>query len=190
VTAIRPHAGHVLIALLLVAVAWAGWRAVHALAAPGAPAAVPPPPVVADRGVLAARDPFFGAQPAAENLPVTALALTLHGVRTDLGAGRGTAIISSGDGEQMLLSPGETITPGVVLADVASDHVILDRAGAREPLWLAAGEGPVARYSGETTGQVLLPDAPEPTDPPSDVPAPPPPSSVSARPSEQGPGGP
>jgi general secretion pathway protein C len=189
-TSIRLHAGHLLIGLLLIAVAWAGWRTLRTLAEPTAPAAVLLPAVVADRGALAARDPFFGARPAAESLPVTALALTLHGVRTDVATGRGTAIVSSGDGEQTLFSPGEAITPGVVLAEVASDHVVLDRGGIRETLWLDAGEGAVARYSGEPTDPVLPSDAPEPTDPPSDVPSPPPPSTVSAGPAQPDPAGP
>lgn len=178
--AFRLHAGHALICALAVVAALLGWRA---LAAFDAPMAVPPrfvAPPVNDRELLARTDPFFGAaMPSPSSLPVTTLPFSLHGVRTDAATGQGSAIIATGDGEQKVHLVGEELGDGVTLAAVASDHVVLDSRGGRETLWLdVAGGQPVMRHDPTAYG-----DLPQPPDDPlaiprSDVPDPPPPSSV------------
>lgn len=105
-------------------------------------------PLMADRALLSRIDPFFpaGAGDSAA-LPVTSLPLSLHGVRSDTATGRGAAFIASGSGEQKLYQVGELIGNGVTLVAIAADHVVIDRAGARETLWLDnGGDAPVRSF--------------------------------------------
>ncbi len=98
------------------------------------------------RALFASFDPFFrtGAQGPA-SATVTALGLTLHGVNINEATGGGSAIIAGEDGVQASHAVGDEIAPGVRLAGVAFDHVLLDRGGARESLFLdQSGEAPVA----------------------------------------------
>ncbi|MCG2842739.1 hypothetical protein L6Q21_17320 [Sandaracinobacter sp. RS1-74] len=129
------------------------------------PLPVPPPftaPPMADRALLARFDPFFPVRAdSGSGLPVTALPLSLHGVRSDSATGRGSAIIASGDGEQKVYAVGETVTDGVTLAAIAADHVVLDRGGTREALWLdTAGGETVQRY--DPTATDPMPPLPPP----------------------------
>ncbi|TPE62489.1 hypothetical protein FJQ54_06130 [Sandaracinobacter neustonicus] len=128
--------------MLLLVVLALGWRAV-ALATKPFPSAPPfQAPWLADRALLARFDPFFPARAdSGEGLPVTALPFTLHGVRADSATGRGSAIIAGGDGMQKVYAVGETLADGVSLAAIAADHVVLERGGTREALWLDSGGG-------------------------------------------------
>ena len=168
--------GHLLLGAMLLASLLLGWRAVQVAREP---LPVPPPfsaPPMADRALLARLDPFFPvrADPAG-TLPVTALPLSLHGVRAVSATGRGSAIIASGDGEQKLFSVGETLADGVTLAAIAADHVVIERGGTREALWLdTAGGETVQRYD-PTASEPLpqpIPDADGNMMAPSDAPAP------------------
>jgi general secretion pathway protein C len=135
------HAGHGLLALLALVVILLGLRAVAVL---GAPLPAFPPmtdPAVADRQLLASSDPFFPGTPMGEDLPVTSLPLSLHGVRADAATGRGTAIIALADGQQLVFTVGEMLTEGVRLVQVSIDHVVIERDGTRESLWLASPGG-------------------------------------------------
>lgn len=143
----RLHLGHAILGALGFAVLLLGWRAVSAALVPLPP---PPPfaaPALADRALLARFDPFFPAAAGnGEALPVTALPFSLHGLRADSATGRGSAIIAAGDGEQKVFAVGDPLGDGVILAAIAEDHVVLDRAGTREALWLdnaGAGSGPI-----------------------------------------------
>jgi general secretion pathway protein C len=126
--------------LLAAALAVVGARLVWVLATPAGPfgeagrmpavAAAPQ----ADLSILAQFDPFFrGVAPAvaAAEAP-SGGGLTLYGVRVS-GAGKGSAILGSVDAQRSL-EVGQEVEPGVVLAAVAPDHVILRRAGARQRL--------------------------------------------------------
>ncbi|PKP98324.1 MAG: type II secretion system protein C [Alphaproteobacteria bacterium HGW-Alphaproteobacteria-13] len=129
-----------------------GVRLLWALAVPLSPfgAWQPQAAVIASpaerRALFASLDPFFrtgGQGPASAT--VTALGLTLHGVNINEATGGGSAIIAGEDGVQTSHAVGEEIAPGVVLAGVAFDHVLLDRGGVREALFLdQSGEAPVA----------------------------------------------
>lgn len=147
-TARRLHPGHLILAALLLAAAVLAWRAVSLALAPLP--AMPPfaPPALADRALLSRVDPFFPAAAASdENLPVTALPFSLHGVRADSATGRGSAIIATGDGQQQVFAVGDTLTDGVTLAAIAADHVVLDRGGTREALWIdSGGAAPVQSF--------------------------------------------
>jgi len=98
------------------------------------------------RALFAGFDPFFRtAAQGPASATVTALGLTLHGVNINEATGGGSAIIAGEDGVQASYAVGDEIAPGVTLAGVAFDHVVLDRGGARESLFLdQSGEAPVA----------------------------------------------
>ena len=66
---------------------------------------------------------------------VTSLALVLYGTRGMPGGG-GSAIIAGADGIQQVFRTGEAVTPGVTLAGVAFDHVMLSHGGASEMLYM------------------------------------------------------
>jgi general secretion pathway protein C len=98
--------------------------------------------------ILTGFDPFFrlSAGQAAPST-VTSLQLTLFGTRIDEAMGRGSAIVAGPDGVQNSVAVGEEIVPGVRLKAVAFDHVVIDRGGQEENLFLdqsggaQAGEG-------------------------------------------------
>ena len=90
--------------------------------------------------LFAGLDPFNrgGPQAAVAAGPgtVTALALTLFGVRVNAATGGGTAIIAGSDGIQQVYRVGTEVMPGVILAGVHFDHVELSRNGSKELLYL------------------------------------------------------
>ena len=93
--------------------------------------------------VLAGFDPFFrlgGAQPGPAT--VTALQLTLFGIRVDEASGRGSAIVAGADNVQKSIAVGEEIQPGVRLKAVAFDHITIDRGGTTEDLFLVQSDAP------------------------------------------------
>jgi len=103
----------------------------------------------AERAALyASVDPFNrtgGGASAGEGGAVTALALTLYGTRSTPG-GQGSAIIAGSDGVQQVYRAGGEVMPGVTLVEVAFDHVVLSRNGARELLYLdQSGSAPTAQ---------------------------------------------
>ncbi|MBS3961007.1 MAG: hypothetical protein KGZ61_04115 [Sandarakinorhabdus sp.] len=144
----RWHLGHALLLALAAACLVQAWQLLAAMrtALPLPPPFVAPP--MADRALLARFDPFFPSRAASgEALPVTALPFSLHGVRADSSTGRGSAIIASGDGVQQVYAVGDLISDGVSLAAIARDHVVLERSGVREALWLdSAGGNAVQRF--------------------------------------------
>ncbi len=143
----RLHLGHGVLALLALVAMLLGVRAWSALTAP-----LPQMPAIAlpqltDRPLLARFDPFFRSGGSGAELPVTALPFSLHGVRADSATGRGSAIIAAGDGQQSVYGVGDDVGQGVTLAVIAADHVVLDRGGVREALWLdSAGAAAVGTY--------------------------------------------
>ncbi len=82
-------------------------------------------------------DPFnrTGTQ-TVQTTEVTALQLTLYGIRMNQASGGGSAIISAKDGVQKNFDVGQEVMPGVTLASVAFDHVTLSRNGQTESLYL------------------------------------------------------
>ncbi|MCR5874052.1 general secretion pathway protein [Phenylobacterium sp. J426] len=125
-----------LAATLAVVAAQLTWR----LATPVGPfepagqmAAAAPAPQ-ADLSILAQFDPFFrGASSVATAAESpSGGGLTLFGVRVS-GEGKGSAILGSADGQRSV-QVGQEVQPGVVLAAVAPDHVILRRGGGRQRL--------------------------------------------------------
>ncbi|WP_017670162.1 type II secretion system protein N [Blastomonas sp. AAP53] len=82
---------------------------------------------------------------------VTSLDLTLYGLRMNEASGGGSAIIAGSDGVQRSYDVGEEVSSGVKLVQVLFDHVVLERAGSRESLFLdqsvpaeTVGDAPLA----------------------------------------------
>ncbi|MFZ4747262.1 MAG: type II secretion system protein N [Sphingomonas sp.] len=92
--------------------------------------------VAADPNLLTRFDPFFRDGGAAAAAAVTSLPLKLFGIRLDQAMGRGSAIIATPQGVQSSFGLGEEVVPGVKLKSVAFDHVVLERAGVDEQLYL------------------------------------------------------
>lgn len=67
---------------------------------------------------------------------VTSLDLTLYGLRMNEASGGGSAIIAGSDGVQRSYSVGEEVAPGVTLVEAQFDHVVLERGGLRESLFI------------------------------------------------------
>lgn len=90
-------------------------------------------PLPVQMAILAVVDPFYRGASATVGQPVAAaLEVTLHGVRGEGGLGGGAAIIALADGIQKSFGVGEEIAPGVTLAGVHFDYVLLDRGGGQQ----------------------------------------------------------
>jgi len=141
-----------LVGLLGALLIWQCIRLLWALVVPLSPLGAwqPQTAVIASpaerRALFSSIDPFFRtAQQGPANATVTALGLTLFGVNLNEATGGGSAIIAGEDGVQTSYAVGDEIAPGVKLVGVAFDHVLLDRGGTRESLFLdQSGEAPVA----------------------------------------------
>lgn len=111
--------------------------------------------------VLAGFDPFFrlGGQQQGP-ATVTALQLTLFGIRVDEASGRGSAIVAGPDNVQRSVGVGEEIQPGVRLKAVAFDHITIDRGGTDEDLFLVQSDAPGAGGPPPPPGQAPSAGAP------------------------------
>ncbi len=91
--------------------------------------------------LFTAFDPFFRSAPAGDaSAQITSLSLTLFGTRINEASGQGSAIIATPDGIQASYAVGDEVMPGVLLKEVAFDHVVLDRGGTVETLFLDQSE--------------------------------------------------
>lgn len=81
-------------------------------------------------------DPFFRTGATQSANVVTSLQLTLFGIRMNEGSGLGSAILAGPDGVQTNYAVGEEIMSGVTLDSVEFDHVVINRGGVRESLYL------------------------------------------------------
>jgi general secretion pathway protein C len=81
-------------------------------------------------------DPFFRSDSAPAANVVTSLQLTLFGIRMNTGSGLGSAILAGTDGVQDSYAVGQEIQSGVTLDNVQFDHVVIDRGGVKESLYL------------------------------------------------------
>lgn len=100
-------------------------------------------------------DPFSRMGGSADaQVNVTSLSLTLFGTRVNENSGSGSAILAGADGVQQSYAVGDEVVPGVTLAQVAFDHVVLSRGGVKESLFLDQS------VPAEMVGQVAVPAAP------------------------------
>lgn len=83
---------------------------------------------------------------------MTSLPLKLFGLRINEGTGGGSAIIATPDGLQNSYAVGDTVQPGVFLKSVAFDHVVIDRGGQEERIFLDQSKGATAASSASAPG--------------------------------------
>ncbi len=103
--------------------------------------------------LFTAFDPFFRSAPAGDSsAQITSLSLTLFGTRINEASGQGSAIIATPDGVQSSFAVGDEIMPGVLLKQVAFDHVVLDRGGAVETLFIDQSGDGAATAEAEASG--------------------------------------
>lgn len=125
----------------------------------------------AARAALFARfDPFFRAGTGAGPVAVTSLSLKLFGVRMNEASGQGSAIIAGPDGIQSSVGVGDEIVAGVKLKAVAIDHVVIDRGGTDETLYLDQSQAAPVAVPGAAPSAGA---APLPAQPPAAYNAPP-----------------
>lgn len=106
----------------------------------------------AQAAVLASVNVFGGATPAAAAVSALPSDLKLFGVRAAFGSLRGGAIIQLPDGQQVSVSVGESVMPGIELVAVAFDHVDIVRNGGRQRLFLDPDKAPQALSPGASPG--------------------------------------
>ncbi|MBL0768930.1 PDZ domain-containing protein [Sphingopyxis sp. DHUNG17] len=147
----RAIGPQLVVALLGALLVWQAVRLLWALVVPLSPLGAwePQTAVIASpaerRAIFTSLDPFFrSGQQGPASATVTALGLTLYGVNLNAATGGGSAIIGGEDGEQASYAVGDDIAPGVRLVGIAFDHVLLDRGGERESLFLdQSGDAPI-----------------------------------------------
>ena len=125
------------------------------------PAGVIDIPPAAQKAVIAAINPFdrMATGGAAAILPSD---LKLFGVRASAGAIPGGAIIGLPDGQQISVSVGEPVMPGVVLVTVGFDYAEVDRQGIWQRLFMDQDKPPLTLGSGGASA-VPLPATSMPT---------------------------
>ncbi len=100
--------------------------------------------------LFASFDPFSRTTTQADGeVAITSLALTLFGTRVNEFSGSGSAILAGADGVQQSYLVGIEVMPGVILSEVAFDHVVLTRNGVKESLFI--DQSVPAETVGETT---------------------------------------
>lgn len=86
-------------------------------------------------GSVAAAKALFGNVPRSENTAApTGIAIKLLGVVAASGGRSGYAVVQLEGKEILAVHEGKNIAPGIRLAEVHPDHVILERGGVRETL--------------------------------------------------------
>lgn len=146
-------------ALLLVLVAVQAVRLVWAVVTPVGPfgdwrpAAPRTLSAEARTAVFSSLDPFFRTAGSAVQAAAPATGLQLFGTREGSGSVRGSAILGQSEADQKSYVVGEEVAPGVKLSVVSFDHVVLDRGGAKETLYMPGMEegssgGPSAASTG------------------------------------------
>lgn len=79
------------------------------------------------------------------NAPSTGIAIKLLGIVAATSGRRGYAVMKLDPREILAVAEGEDVTPGIRLAEVRGDHVILERGGVRETLaWEVKDPAPAA----------------------------------------------
>lgn len=87
--------------------------------------------------IFSSFDPFNrGGEQSADGPAVTSLDIVLFGITVNAATGGGSAIIAGPDGIQNSFAVGMEIAPGATLAAVAQDHVVIERGGVRELLYI------------------------------------------------------
>ena len=107
-------------------------------------------PASARMALFASFDPFSRTPTQASGeVAITSLTLTLFGTRVNEFSGSGSAILAGADGVQQSYLVGTEVMPGVILSEVAFDHVVLTRGVVKESLFM--DQSVPAETVGETT---------------------------------------
>lgn len=111
-----------------------------------APRAAPRAEVaVAESGSLAAASLVFGRVERGKTAAApTGIAIRLLGVVAASAGRRGYAVLQLEAKQILAVHEGEDVTPGLRLAEVRPDHVILERGGMRETLAFPEKKAPLA----------------------------------------------
>lgn len=129
----------------------------------------------AQTGSVASAGAVFGSVPRNQGVAApTGIAIKLLGVVAASGGRRGYAVVQI-EGKQILaVHEGEDVAPGIGLAEVLADHVILTRSGVRETLaWPEKkGSAPAAPKAAQYSVPQAVPAAPAPPPPPAEPVAP------------------
>jgi general secretion pathway protein C len=167
-----------LLVLLMIQIARLLWALVTPVGLFGDWRAREPVVVSADArsALFAGFDPFYrtgvavtpGETPAQQ---VTSLPLKLFGTRVNEASGSGSAIIANEGGEQQSYAVGDEIAPGVKLKAVQFDHVVIERGGVTEQLYIdqsggGAAGGPTGPGAPEAGGGAPSPGIGAPPAPP------------------------
>jgi len=92
-------------------------------------------PLVDPAGRVASANTLFGSVQRDRNIAApTGIAIKLLGIVAASGGRRGYAVVQLEARQILAVHEGEDIAPGIRLAEVHADHVILERDGARETL--------------------------------------------------------
>ena len=92
-------------------------------------------PLAAPVGRVASANSLFGSVQRDQNIAApTGIAIKLLGVVAASGGRRGYAVVQLEARQILAVHEGEDIAPGIRLAEVHADHVILERNGTRETL--------------------------------------------------------
>ena len=118
----------VALALLGAVLAYWTWAWLAPLPAPRAPA------VVETAGRTSSASALFGRLKADSGAVAASGALRLLGVVAATGAKRGYAVLRLDAKKTVAVPQGEEVEPGLRLAEVYADRIILDRNGVRETL--------------------------------------------------------
>jgi general secretion pathway protein C len=90
---------------------------------------------VGGAGGIAAASLVFGRVERNQNTAApTGIAIRLLGVVAASGGRRGNAVVQLDAKQILAVQEGEEVAPGIRLAEVHPDHVVLERGGARETL--------------------------------------------------------
>jgi general secretion pathway protein C len=117
------------LALLALVAAYWTWVWFAPLPEPRAPTAADTSTAAASAGAL------FGSMRRDSNSPApTGIAIRLLGVVAATEGRRGYAVVQLEAKEILAVREGEDAAPGIRLAEVGTDHVILERGGIRETL--------------------------------------------------------
>jgi len=116
------------IALLGAVLAYWSWAVLAPQPAPRAPAATP---AAGDASAAAA---LFGKAPQEQRSTASASSIRLLGVVADPGGKRGYAVLRLDAKRTVAVTEGAEVEPGLRLAEVHVDHIVLERNGARETL--------------------------------------------------------
>jgi general secretion pathway protein C len=100
-----------------------------------------------DADLFADRRAVAAAEPVQAAVQETQLNLTLRGIRRGATPDAGGAIIQTPDNRQRFFAAGAEILDGVALREVHVDHVLIDRRGVIESLYLRDDEGGASRAS-------------------------------------------